>query len=96
MMKWMVFAAALLLAGCGEDMEGWVPGLAPARQRPASPVAPPTPTVPVAAEADSYCRGVAHQRMQDGKTFDYDRDMLKAIYDDAYRECIAWRTPRTR
>ncbi len=97
MKKWMVFAAALLLAGCGEDMSGWVPGAEPLPAKPQATAAAATaPATPVPPETDSHCRGVAHQRMMDGKNFGYDRDTLKAIYDDAYHECVAWRTPQAR
>lgn len=96
MKKWMVFAAALLLAGCGEDTDGWVPGAEPVPQGPPSTPATAAPAAPALAQVDAHCRDVARQRSMDGKNFGYDRDTLKAIYDDAYQECVAWRTPRAR
>src|SRR3974390_1338370 len=99
MKKWIVFAAALLLAACGGDSGGWVPGLdlppEPPATRPAPAPAPPR-TSSADTREDAYCHGVAHQRMLDGKAYGYDRDTLKAIYNGAYRDCMAWRTPVPR
>lgn len=97
MNRWIVLGAAVLLAGCEGDTNGWVPGLEPDRQQQAQ-VAPEPQSVAnnPAAPVDPYCHDIARQRMLDGKTYGYDRDTLKAVYKDAYDECEAWHTPATR
>jgi hypothetical protein len=80
-----------LLAGCETDEDFWQPYHYVMGD---SHTEAKTETDPPAAPArDPDCDAVAKQREADASTFGYDDNTLLAIFDSAYRDCVAWSSP---
>lgn len=75
-------AAAGLLVGCGTETEQPTVNLA----------IPP----PEATTSDSlHCGAVARERADDALMNGYGFQIEESVFQEAYQDCMAWRSPRT-
>ncbi len=85
----LLFAVSvlLILAGCGADEGSWGSG---GTLNDRQPVAAPESDARPMPRQDADCVAAAQQRAEDARTFGYDSETRKAIFDGAYADCAAW------